>query len=260
MRLIFQRLINMGANVNRWFLMARVDPGVASLDFFAVFSFCLHGDQENFRLGWRRFFKEIAMENEFIKQLSGLFPLLVFVGFVLFAFYMIKRSQQQLRAKLEPIAMSLGGEVVSGLLVMNYIKLINYEKEQRVGLMPGGKNSPPSLVLSQFTDLDFDLTIMKENKVTLTMEKWGLNIEMKSGDPVFDEKYLIKSRQKEQAQMFLTSAERKLIIDFFFDAGYTTMTLQLKTLSFSKPNYTDRDLDPNLLRAQLDQLHKLLMG
>ena len=200
------------------------------------------------------------MDNEFLKQLSGLFPVLIVVGFVLFAFYMIKRTQKQIRQKLEPVAMSLGGELVSGFLVQNYIRLMNYEKEQRIELMPGGKNTPPSLVLQQFTDLDFDLTIMKENKVTLTMEKWGLNIEMKSGDPIFDEKYLIKSRRKEQAQVFLSSAERKLIIDFFFGAGFTTMTLQLKTLSFSKPNYTDQDLDPNLLRAQLDQLHKFVMG
>ena len=194
---------------------------------------------------------------EFLKLLAKLFPILIILGIILFAFYRIKRAQKQLEQKLESIAMSLGGECVSGFWE---IKLMNYEKEQRIVLLPGGKNTDPLLELQQFTDLDFDMSIMKENKVTLTMEKWGLNIETKSGDPVFDEKYLVNSRAKDRAQMFLSSAERRRIIDFFFDAGFNSMTLQQKKLSFSKPDYTDQDLDPELLRSQLDQLHKLIMG
>jgi len=197
------------------------------------------------------------MDIESLKQLAGLFPVLFVVGFVLLVYYLIKRSRKQHQQKLESIANSLGGELVDGFWE---VRLMNYEKEQRIVLLPGGKNTPPSLELRQFTDLDFDLTIMKENKVTLTMEKWGLNIETKSGDPVFDQKYLIKSRPKEQAQVFLSSPERKLIIDFFFDAGFTMMTLRQKTLSFEKPDYTDQDLDPDLLRSRLDQLHKMIVG
>jgi len=194
---------------------------------------------------------------ESLKQSAGLVPVLIVVGFVLLALYLITRSRKQHQQKLESIANSLGGELVEGEWA---VRLMNYEKEQRIVLLPGGKNTEPSLELWQFTDLDFDLIILKENKVTLTMEKWGLNIETKSGDPVFDQKYLIKSRPKEPAQGFLSSAERKLIIDFFFDAGFTMMTLRQKTLSFEKSDYTDQDLDPNLLRARLDQLHKFVMG
>ena len=197
------------------------------------------------------------MDYALLKELRGLFPILIVIGIILFAFYMIKRSRKQHEQKLESIAMSLGGECVSGFWE---IKLMNYEKEQRIVLLPGGKNTDQLLELQQFTDLDFDLSIMKENKATLAVEGLGLNIAMKIGDPIFDEKYLVRSRAKEQAQMFLSSAERRAIIDFFFDAGFTMMTLQQKKLSFAKPDYTDQDLDPNLLRSQLDKLHKFIMG
>lgn len=194
---------------------------------------------------------------EFLQQIAKLWPVWIIIGFVLFALFMSRRAQKEHQQKLESIAMSLGGEMVSGFWE---IRLMNYEKEQRIVLLPGGKNAPPSLELRQYTDLNFDLAVMKESKATLTMERLGLNIEMKTGDPVFDEKYLVKSRSKEKAQMLLSSPERKLIIDFFFDAGFTVMDLRSKIVSFSKPDYTDQDLDPDLLRSRLDQLHKFIIS
>jgi len=200
------------------------------------------------------------MGNEFLTPMKELFPVLIGIVFFLFVMVMTIRKGKQLRHKLEPISLSLGGKISSGSFGKYYVRLMNYEKEQRIELAPGEEATPPSLTLQQFTDLDFDLTIMTENIMTLTMQKLGLDLEMKIGDPIFDEKYLTKSRAKEQAQMFLSSAERRLIIDSFMDAGFTMMTLRRKIFSITKPNYTDQDLDPDLLRSQLDQLHKFING
>jgi len=200
------------------------------------------------------------MESGFSMDLSVFFPFLVITGIMLFAAYSIKAAKKKIREKLEPISLAMGGELVSGFFVQDCVRFMNYGKEQRIEVLPALKNRPPTLILKQSTDLDFDLGVMTENIVSKAAEKLGLPIEIKTGDPVFDDKYLLSSSAKDRAQIFLSSSERRMIIDNFFNAGFTMMNLKMKMLSVSKPNYADQDLDPAFLRAQLDQLQKFING
>ena len=199
------------------------------------------------------------MEEQF-KQLSEYLPFIFFIAIVLFVFGMFRWNARKMRSRLEPIAMSLGGELVSRFLVMNYVRLMNCGSEARVELFPGGENSPPQLVLREFAELGFDLSITSENVVTRAMEKIGLPIEMKIGDPMFDDKYLVSSRSRDKAQNFLLSPERRQIIDYFFSNGFVGLKIQNKVVAVQKPNYRDDDLEPSALKAHLDQLHRLISG
>jgi hypothetical protein len=186
--------------------------------------------------------------------------ILVFVAMALVVFYASRYQHRKLKAKLDAIAMSLGGEVVTGVFSEHYVKLIGSEWEQRIQFIMPGKNTPPYLVLKQFSDLDFDLHITRENAVTKFAERLGLPIEIQIGDPMFDDKYLIMSRSKEKAANFLMSSERRQILDEFFANGFDNMALQAKMVSFRKPSYSDQDLDPSLLRARLEQVRKFISG
>jgi len=154
----------------------------------------------------------------------------------------------------------MGGERVSGYFLQDCVRFMSRGQEQRIEVLPAVKNRPPTLILKQSTDLDFDLGVMTESMITRAAERLGLSIEIKTGDPVFDEKYLVSSRAKDRAQIFLSSSERRQIIDNFFNAGFTMMNLKMKMLSISKPNYAEQDLDPGFLRAQLDQIQKFITG
>ena len=197
---------------------------------------------------------------EQLKELLNFIPILFFIATVILVFAIFRWNSRRMRAKLEPIAMSLGGELVSRFLIQNYVRLMNYGSEARVELVAGGKNSPPCLVLREFADLDFDLGITTENVVSKAMEKIGLPIELKIGDPIFDDKYLVQSRSKDQAQNFLMSSERRQVVDYFFSSGFRGLTVQRKFISVQKPNYRDEDLEPTAIKAHLDQLHKFIAG
>ena len=200
------------------------------------------------------------MQSGCTMDLTGLFPVLVIFGIVAIAAYSIKVAKKKIRQKLEPIALAMGGELVSGYFLQDCVRFMSHGQEQRIEVLPAVKNRPPTLILKQVTELDFDLGVMTESMITRAAERLGLPIEIKTGDPVFDEKYLLSSSAKDRAQIFLSSSERRQIIDNFFNAGFTMMNLKMKMLSVSKPNYADQDLDPAFLRAQLDQLQKFING
>jgi len=200
------------------------------------------------------------MNDQLFPQLAQFMPILMFGIFTAFAIFIIRWQRAKMRTKLEGIALSMGGEVVSGFLAGYYVRVQNREFEARIELHPGGKNTPPYLILRQVTELNFDLNISTENVVTRALKKIHLQKEIEIGDPMFDDKYFIATSSAEQVSMFLQSSERRQIVDYFFGAGFSRLAVQMKSVLGTKSSYSDSDLEPDTLRAHLDQLYRFVQG
>jgi len=169
-------------------------------------------------------------------------------------FFLLWWLNQRRRKKLESLASQLGGEAVSGFLADAYVRLGQGPDEVRIKLIPGGKNQPNHLELQLRNPLGFDLSISRENLATRALERWGLLKEVKIGDPVFDEQYLIRSNDPAQAMMFLQGPGRREAVDYFFLQGFTALQAGTYGLVVRKPRYREPDLELGTIRAHLEQL------
>ena len=179
---------------------------------------------------------------------------LLFVAMNAVAFFLLWWLNQRRRQKLESLASQLGGEAVSGFLADAYVRLGQGPDEVRIKLIPGGKNQPNYLELQWRSPLGFDLSISRENVATRALERWGLLKEVKIGDPVFDEQYLIRSNDPAQAMMFLQGTGRREAVDYFFLQGFTAFQAGKDGLVVRKPSYREADLEVGTIRAHLEQL------
>jgi len=159
------------------------------------------------------------------------------------------------------IAADLGGEVVNRFFVAHHVRLLNHGFEARIEMLFGGnRNNPPLLVIRQKTDLDFSLSIAREGRSSRALKKAGLLKEVVVGEPEFDRKYLIKSSAAEAAARFLSSPERRRLVDEFFGQEFNLIAVSEKQLSVEKPNYHDRDLDAENLKKYLEQIFRFIEG
>ena len=189
-----------------------------------------------------------------------LVPFLIFFVIAAAFFVFIVAQSKKWQKKFEAIAGALGGEAVGGFLQSSrYVKIINSGLEQKIRVLPGGKDRPSYLALEQLSDLDFDLSVTKENVIGRGLEKLGLHFETKVGDPEFDNKYSVTSRSREKAQMFLLSPERRMILDAVFKEGFNSVKVVKGMVSFRKPLF-DQNLDPAALKNLLDLLRKFTTG
>jgi hypothetical protein len=191
---------------------------------------------------------------------DALIPFLIFTTIAVAFFIFIVAQSRKWQRKFEEIAGALGGEAAGGFLQSSrYVKVVNSGREQRIRVLPGGKDRPSYLSLEQIFELDFDLSITKENFIGRGLEKLGLRFETKVGDPEFDNKYSVTSRAKEKAQMFLLSSERRMIVDSIFKDGFNCVKVAKGMAYFQKPLF-DQNLDPAALKNQLDLLRKFTTG
>jgi len=189
-----------------------------------------------------------------------LIPFLIFLVIGVAFFIFIVAQSRKWQKKFEEIAAALGGEAVGGFLQSSrYVKILNSGLEQKIRVLPGGKDRPSYLSLEQLFELDFDLGITKQNVIGKGLEKLGIHLDVKTGDPEFDKTYSVTSRSKEKAQMFLSSSDRRMIVDSIFKDGFNSVKVAKGMVCFQKPLF-DQNLDPVALKNQLDLLRKFATG
>jgi len=195
-----------------------------------------------------------------MNQMGEWIFLVLFAGFGLLTFLSIMRTLRKLRAQLEPIANSLGGELVTGLLSGFYIRFPGAYGETRVSLTPGSKNNPPKLSIFQLRQMDFQLRILAEDSLSGVAKKIHLVRELEIGDPLFDQKYLLLTKDREKVQSFLLSSLRREAVDYFFSNGFSEINVLKNMVSAVKKYYTDQDLDPGRIRQDVEQLNRFISG
>lgn len=180
------------------------------------------------------------------------------LGFLVLILLLSRRQRRAMDAKLQSLANALEGELDSESYQINLRS--PGKAESRVLLILGGKSSPDELLIEQMSPLGFDLAISQPNKMTQALEKIHLVKEVKTGDPIFDQKYAVHSRDPDQARNFLLNAARREAVDYFFGSGFSLISADREMVAAVKDDYDDSDLEPDLLRQHLEQLRKFVSG
>ena len=176
------------------------------------------------------------------------------IVFVVLILYFVSKSMV---GKLKPIAQALGGEVAGNLLKGSYCLLNRDGVEVQIGIQPGSQYTPPVIYIKELRPGSFKMTLYKENAATRGLEKLGMLKDLKIGDPLFDEKYVIKSGDEIGAINFLQDPRRREAIEAMFDDGFHTFQLDKKSVMIQQRGYKKQDLDPERLRINLERLHSL---
>jgi len=121
---------------------------------------------------------------------------------------------------------------------------------------PGSKNSPSSYTVKVAHPSTVTFKVSRESGFDRFAEKLGLNVELKTGDPEFDETFYITSSATEYMRTVLGSSATRQLIREIHDLGFTSIELNRKALkSVWTPFRHKRDMD----RARLQQVAGLLV-
>ena len=159
--------------------------------------------------------------------------------------------------KLESLADAFNARIVSDLFHGPHVLVNNNGCEVKIRIKNGSKNSSPYLILQQMTSIGVGLTISEENMVTRTLNKVGLLKNVKIGDSLFDNRYLVRSKNNIKAQNYLLNNVHTDAIDFLFKENIDTLTFTDESVTIKKSQYKKEDLEPQRIQALLDVMRKL---
>jgi hypothetical protein len=159
--------------------------------------------------------------------------------------------------KLESLAGAFNARIVSDFFHGPHVIVSNNGCEVKIKIRKGSNNSPPSLILQQMIPLGVGLTISKENMVTCTLNKLGLLKDITTGNSLFDDRYLVRSKNPMKAQNYLRNTVHTDAIDSLFKKDIDTIEYTDDSVTIKKSNYRKEDLEPQRIRSLLDLMRKL---
>ena len=168
--------------------------------------------------------------------------------------------RQMLRKRLEPAARALGSKIVMNFLQSPYIPVHDHGGEARISVTPGGRNSPPFLILKDMTPVGFTLSISKENPITRGLGRLGILKDVEIGDALFDKTYVVRSSDPVMAQNFLQHPSRRDMTEWLFAEGFTQIRADKAAFMIMKPNYQKEDLNRDRMLFYLERMRKLVSG
>jgi hypothetical protein len=167
------------------------------------------------------------------------------------------RGRKKRWKTLEALTAGLGGQLKTGLLTGNYVRLNSAAGEVRLKLMPGDVHGSTYLEYQQMTPLGFNLSIAQANAATRTLERMGLFKEVKVGDPRFDDQYLIRGSDPDRVMGFLREPGRREAIEHFFRNGFVLIQANPHGLIAQKHQFQNSDFEPSRVREYLERLGRL---
>jgi len=189
-------------------------------------------------------------QNKFLMVLYGA----GFAAAIVIPLLLLWRSRKKRREKFGGLAAALGGEAVTGMMTDDYVRLNTAAGEAKLKLIPGDDKEPPYLELQVAAPIGFAFAIRKENTASRALERWGLMKEVKIGDSLFDEQYLIWGDDQTRIFSFLQDPGRREAVDYFFRNGFRELYTSPEAVVARKFKYREEDLEPSLLRSHLEQL------
>jgi len=184
----------------------------------------------------------------FIVTVIGIF------AFIVLLLYVNRRIANK---KLKSLAGAFNARIVSDLFHGPHVLVNNNGCEIKIRIKSGSKNSPPYLILQQMTPIGVGLTISKENMVTRTLNKVGLLKDVTTGNSLFDNRYLVRSKNNIKAQTYLLNNIHTDAIDFLFKENIDTLASTDESVTIKKSHYKKEDLEPQRIQALLDVMRKL---
>ena len=183
---------------------------------------------------------------------------LVLVGVAVFVVLLVKVIYYFTEKTLRPIAEGIGGRIerdgIKGPRVVVPLKTGN----GIVTISQGSQYSPPFLNLYLEHEIGFMLSISKENFATRGLEKLGIGHEVRVNDPIFDDKYRIKSSDEMRALNLLSDHRIRQAVDEIFERRYSQILAKKGLVLARLYNYKKTDLEPESVRAVFDALLTLV--
>ena len=176
--------------------------------------------------------------------------ILTLIAVIAFAFFLFTQETRMLGR----LAVALGGENKSSILGGNYVKLNRPGGELQIRVMPSSSDS----------GYGSHLTILRKSspafRMQITASSWaarlgnaiGLVNGISVGDPTFDQRYRIKANNEEQAVAFVNDPQRREALAYFFDQGFTDLTLAENEVYLIKPQNFKSDLEPVEMKRYLE--------
>jgi hypothetical protein len=129
----------------------------------------------------------------------------------------------------------------------------------RVNATPGGKNQPPSMHILIYRPTSFILNIQREGFWQKLGKAAGILEEIEIGIQDFDDRYLIRTGDRQLAENFLSSRMARDDIDELFTLGFTGIEVMGGAVRLSKTSADlGVDLDPQRFRQILKKFITLI--
>lgn len=159
--------------------------------------------------------------------------------------------------KLESLVGAFNARIVSDFFRGPHVLLNNSGCEVKIRIAKGSNNSPPCLIIKQMTPIGVWLSISEKNIVTSMLNKFGLLKNVTIGNPLFDDRYLVQSKDTIKTQNYLRNTVRTDAIDVLFEEGINTIESDDDSVTIKISNYRKEDLDPRRIQTLLDMMRKL---
>jgi hypothetical protein len=162
-----------------------------------------------------------------------------------------------LALKLRPLQDALGGEVVSGFISGVYFKHFHEDKEQRIELVMGSRNSPPKMKIYHLAPPGFKMRVRREGIIYRGLTSLGLVKDVQIGDAAIDRQFLIQSDDEARTRSLFMDPEKRAAFLLLFDNKFTLLELSEDKVTAVKDHYRGEDLRPDRAREYLESIARL---
>lgn len=160
--------------------------------------------------------------------------------------------------KIAALAASLGGTAVVRFIKGSYCRVDLDKKEGRVILIPASKYTPPTLEIKIMTQPLFRLIISEEGRIAKKLAKVGMLKDVQIGVPDFDDRYIIKAKDKVQTINYFQGSEIRAAVDELFQSGYKTIRFDKNFIVADNVKYKKESLEPHNINSAITALEKLV--
>lgn len=127
-----------------------------------------------------------------------------------------------------------------------------------VELLPGGRNTPPKLLISIAAVPSFRLKIYKESFIYSIGKKLGFMRDMETCDPMFNQEFIISTDSESMAAPYLNDSQRRQDIWELMNSGFKDFVIGKDKVMLIKPRYViETDLQPQTVAGIVKKLTNL---
>jgi|GEM_PF-5443796 len=171
--------------------------------------------------------------------------------FLVLVLFVVHRIMARRGRRLAVVAALFGGEHKKGFLGDYYLCSYN-GKPFRLEIWEGTRNHPQSLRVILLSPVAFNLLARTASFSDTMMEKLGARDDIRVGDGLFDERYLISASNPTAAQELFLAPEVRAAAASLMDAGFCIMA-DKDGLLVELPRFEyDRDVAEATVKKMLD--------
>lgn len=179
-------------------------------------------------------------------------PLLIIPAFMLLGVLIVLFNYWYYKKRLEPLIPLLGG-----LIKNNWGKAVLQGfwdgKSAEITLIPAGKNTPSKLQIALQNYFAFNLKIYSDNIIYQWSKKIGLMKEVEIGEPEFDKRYFLESRQPQEILSFLSTKKQEIIKSL----NFTQLEFSPREIRYTLSSYSESSLQGQQVTDVLQKLNAL---